>query len=117
MDLHAGVSFVLLNRNLFVSSQIDGICTGWCDSLVESCLGGAGASLQELLPHVQRKILAVAATEPLKLLKQVALNLLFYRKRISMYRYLVLEFLNNLWGLGSRNRVGVGISYRPTYAT
>jgi hypothetical protein len=76
---------------------MDGICVGWCDSLVEGCLGGAGASLQELLPHVQRKILAVAATEPLKLLKQVpvAVNLLFTN------RYSVRGFLNNLWGLGT----------------
>jgi hypothetical protein len=25
----------------------------------------------------------------------------------------VVEFLNNLWGLGFRNLVGIGVSYRP----
>jgi hypothetical protein len=28
----------------------------------------------------------------------------------------VLEFLNNLWALGARNRVGIGLSYPPARA-
>jgi hypothetical protein len=25
----------------------------------------------------------------------------------------VLKFYNNIWGMGARNRVGIGLSYRP----
>jgi hypothetical protein len=31
----------------------------------------------------------------------------------AILRNSVLEFLNNPWGLGSRNRVEIGLSYRP----
>jgi len=56
-------------------------CTAGCgESLVESCLEGAGAGLQELLPHIQAKILSVAASEPLRLLKQVIIYKNFLHK-------------------------------------
>ncbi len=55
----------------FPEGYIDPCCAGACDSRLQSCLAGAGASLEDLLPEVEKKILATAAAEPVKLLKQV----------------------------------------------